>query len=122
MYIEKEPIDFQSDVIEASKTSPVLVDFWASWCGPCVYLSPTLEKLANEAGDSWNLVKVNTETQQDLAIKYGIRSIPNVKLFVNGELSGEFVGALPEEEIKQWLELNIPAKSELEKAEEMISI
>ncbi|MCH7818776.1 MAG: thioredoxin [Candidatus Marinimicrobia bacterium] len=121
MYIDKELIDFQSDVIEASKSTPVLVDFWASWCGPCVYLSPTLEKLAEEAGDTWNLIKVNTESQQDLAVKYGIRSIPNVKLFVNGEISGEFIGALPEEEIKQWLELNIPKDSEVERVEEVIS-
>ncbi len=120
MYIDKELIDFQSDVIEASKSTPVLVDFWASWCGPCVYLSPTLEKLAEEAGDTWNLIKVNTESQQDLAVKYGIRSIPNVKLFVNGEISGEFIGALPEEEIKQWLELNIPKYSEVERVEEVI--
>jgi len=110
MYIDKELIDFQSDVIEASKKAPVLVDFWAEWCGPCVYLSPTLEKLANEAGESWNLVKVNTESQQELAIQYGIRSIPNVKMFIDGEVAGEFIGALPEEDIKQWLELNIPEK------------
>ena len=122
MYIDKELVDFQSDVIEASKTTPVLVDFWAEWCGPCVMLSPSLEKLANEAGDSWNLIKVNTESQPDLAIKYGIRSIPNVKLFVNGELAAEFIGALPEEEIKRWLELNIPKESDLEKVEEVISV
>ena len=121
MYIEKELIDFQSDVIEASKTTPVLVDFWAEWCGPCVQLSPTLEKLAEEAGDSWTLLKVNTESQPELAAEYGIRSIPNVKLFVNGEISGEFIGALPEEEIKRWLESNIPNKSKLEKSEEVIS-
>ncbi|MCH8300958.1 MAG: thioredoxin [Candidatus Marinimicrobia bacterium] len=121
MYIDKELIDFQSDVIEASKTTPVLVDFWAEWCGPCVQLSPTLEKLAEEAGDSWNLLKVNTESQPELAAEYGIRSIPNVKLFVNGEISGEFVGALPEEEIKRWLESNIPDQGNVEKIEETIS-
>lgn len=121
MYIDKELIDFQSDVIEASKTTPVLVDFWAEWCGPCVQLSPTLEKLAEEAGDSWTLLKVNTESQPELAAEYGIRSIPNVKLFVNGEISGEFVGALPEEEIKRWLESNIPDQGNVEKIEETIS-
>ncbi len=121
MYIDKELIDFQSDVIEASKTTPVLVDFWAEWCGPCVHLSPTLEKLAEEAGDSWTLLKVNTESQPELAAEYGIRSIPNVKLFVNGEISGEFVGALPEEEIKRWLESNIPDQGNVEKIEETIS-
>ena len=121
MYIDKELIDFQSDVIEASKITPVLVDFWAEWCGPCVYLSPTLEKLAEEAGDSWTLLKVNTESQPELAAEYGIRSIPNVKLFVNGEMSGEFIGALPEEEIKRWLESNIPDQGNVEKIEETIS-
>ena len=121
MYIDKELIDFQSDVIGASKTTPVLVDFWAEWCGPCVQLSPTLEKLAEEAGDSWTLLKVNTESQPELAAEYGIRSIPNVKLFVNGEISGEFVGALPEEEIKRWLESNIPDQGNVEKIEETIS-
>ena len=121
MYIDKELIDFQSDVIEASKTTPVLVDFWAEWCGPCVQLSPTLEKLAEEAGDSWTLLKVNTESQPELAAEYGIRSIPNVKLFVNGEMSGEFIGALPEEEIKRWLESNIPDQGNVEKIEETIS-
>ena len=121
MYIDKELIDFQSDVIEASKTTPVLVDFWAEWCGPCVYLSPTLEKLAEEAGDSWTLLKVNTESQPELAAEYGIRSIPNVKLFVNGEMSGEFIGALPEEEIKRWLESNIPDQGNVEKIEETMS-
>jgi len=121
MYIDKELIDFQSDVIEASKTTPVLVDFWAEWCGPCVQLSPTLEKLAEEAGDSWTLLKVNTESQPELAAEYGIRSIPNVKLFVNGEISGEFIGALPEEEIKRWLESNIPDQGNEKKIEETMS-
>ena len=121
MYIDKELIDFQSDVIEASKTTPVLVDFWAEWCGPCVQLSPTLEKLAEKAGDSWTLLKVNTESQLELAAEYGIRSIPNVKLFVNGEISGEFIGALPEEDIKRWLESNIPDQGNVEKIEETIS-
>ncbi len=121
MYIDKELIDFQSDVIEASKTTPVLVDFWAEWCGPCVQLSPTLEKLAEEAGDSWTLLKVNTESQPELAAEYGIRSIPNVKLFVNGEISGEFVGALPEEDIKRWLESNIPDQGNEKKIEETMS-
>ena len=121
MYIDKELIDFQSDVIEASKTTPVLVDFWAEWCGPCVQLSPTLEKLAEEAGDSWTLLKVNTESQPELAAEYGIRSIPYVKLFVNGEISGEFIGALPEEEIKRWLESNIPDQGNEKKIEETMS-
>ncbi|MFQ6673271.1 MAG: thioredoxin [Fidelibacterota bacterium] len=109
MYLEKEPIDFQSDVIEASRSRPVLVDFWAAWCGPCRILSPTLEKLAKEAGNSWTLVKLNTDLQPDLAGRYGIRGIPAVKLFLNGDVAGEFVGALPEAQVRQWLDDNLPS-------------
>ncbi len=111
MYIEKNTIDFEADVIEASKKAPILVDFWAEWCGPCHMLSPTLEKLANEAGEDWTMLKLNTELQQDMAIKYNIRSIPNVKLFIDGEVAGEFVGALPEADIKHWLSHNIPSSN-----------
>lgn len=108
MYLKSEPIDFQKDVIEASEHSPILVDFWAEWCGPCHMLSPTLEKLAEEAGDDWVLVKVNTELQPDIAMKYAIRSIPNVKMFYKGEISSEFVGALPESDVVQYLDQNLP--------------
>jgi putative thioredoxin len=104
-----ETNDFQRDVIERSRTVPVLVDFWAEWCGPCRILGPLLEKLAGEAGGRWELAKVDTEAHQDLAAHYGIMSIPNVKLFVNGEVADEFVGALPEAEIRRWLEEAIPS-------------
>lgn len=108
MYLKSEPIDFQKDVIEASEHSPILVDFWAEWCGPCHMLSPTLEKLAEEAGEDWVLVKVNTELQPDIAMEYSIRSIPNVKMFYKGEISSEFVGALPESDVVQYLDQNLP--------------
>lgn len=108
MYLDLEPINLQSDIIEASKRAPVLVDFWAEWCGPCLMLSPVLEKLANEAGDDWILVKVNTEIQPEIAKQYNIRGIPNVKMFVGGEVAGEFLGAMPEGEIKDWLKENLP--------------
>ena len=81
-------------VLARSHDKPVLVDFWAPWCGPCRVLGPTLEKLAGEQSDRWELVKVNTEEDQELAHKYNIRSIPNVKLFHKGEEVAEFVGAL----------------------------
>jgi len=110
MYLDKEPIDFLADVIEASHSQPVLVDFWAEWCGPCRILGPILEKLAKEAGDSWILVKLNTESQSDIAIKYEIRGIPAVKLFVQGEVAGEFMGALPEHQVRQWLVDSLPSK------------
>lgn len=103
--------DFQKDVIEASKKIPVLVDFWAVWCQPCLLLGPVLEKLAKEAAGRWRLVKVNTDEQQQLAMEYQIRSIPAVKLFYEGKPIAEFIGALPEVEVRRWLETNLPSES-----------
>ncbi|MEL7121151.1 MAG: thioredoxin [Bacteroidota bacterium] len=96
-------------VLARSHDKPVLVDFWAPWCGPCRVLGPTLEKLADEQADRWELVKVNTEEDQELAYKYNIRSIPNVKLFHKGEEVAEFVGALSAHQIKDWLDENLPS-------------
>lgn len=114
--------DFQKEVIERSKEKPVLVDFWAEWCAPCRILGPVLEKLAGEAIGDWVLAKVNTEEMPDVAREYNIRSIPNVKLFVDGKPEAEFVGALPEPMLKQWLQKNIPSKSrkEVERAEALL--
>ena len=102
--------DFQKDVIEKSFDKAVLVDFWAEWCGPCKMIGPVLEKLAEESKDSWELVKVDTDKNQQIAIQYGIRGIPNVKLFKNGKVINEFTGALPEQAIKDWLKKSIPDK------------
>jgi putative thioredoxin len=102
--------DFAIDVIKASFSKPVLVDFWAEWCGPCRVLGPVLERLAEKSKGEWLLVKVNSDEHPELSAKYGIRSIPNVKLFHNGEVVNEFVGALPEPAIKQWMKKNIPSK------------
>ncbi|MEZ4959440.1 MAG: thioredoxin [Saprospiraceae bacterium] len=101
-------MNFKKDVLEASSTKPVLVDFWAPWCGPCRVLGPTLETLAEEQKDRWTLVKVNTEEEQELALEYGIRSIPNVKLFHHGKLVAEFAGALPKTQIERWLDDHLP--------------
>jgi putative thioredoxin len=100
--------DFSTDVLDRSRTVPVLVDFWAEWCGPCRILGPVLKKLAAEANGRWELRKVNTEQFPDVAQRYGIRSIPAVKLFVDGRVVNEFVGALPEGQIRQWLRQVLP--------------
>lgn len=102
--------DFNIDVIQASHTQPVLVDFWAEWCGPCRVLGPVLERLASQNNGEWTLVKVNSDEYPEISAKHGIRSIPNVKLFHKGEVINEFVGALPETAIKEWLKKNIPNK------------
>ncbi len=103
-----EVSNFSAEVIERSRTSPVLVDFWAPWCGPCRSLKPVLEKLAGEAGDRWALVTVDVDLHPDLAERFGIRGIPNVKLFHAGEIAAEFSGALPEVTVSAWLDRNLP--------------
>lgn len=101
-------VNFQQQVIERSHKIPVLVDFWAPWCGPCRVLGPTLEQLAKEQKDRWELVKINTDEQPELAQEYDIMSIPNVKLFYKGKVVNEFVGALPKARIESWLDEAIP--------------
>ncbi len=115
--------DFQTDVIEASHDQPVLVDFWAPWCGPCRIIGPVLEKLAGENEGKWRLVKVDTDQNTAVATRYQISSIPAVKLFVDGEVVSEFVGALPESRVRSWLEAALPSKhkTSLEQAEAAVA-
>jgi putative thioredoxin len=113
--------NFVQDVIEASKTTPVLVDFWAEWCGPCKQLMPVLERLAQEYDGRFVLAKVNTEEQQELAGQVGVRSLPTVVLFKGGTVVDHFVGAVPEGQIRQLLERHLPApqKPPLQAAQEL---
>jgi len=108
--MDYEVKDFSIDVLQASHNKPVLVDFWAEWCGPCRLLGPTLERIAENNKDNWSLVKVNGDENPELSAQYGIRSIPNVKLFFKEKVINEFVGALSEPAIIDWLKRNVPSK------------
>jgi putative thioredoxin len=101
-------VNFETDVIQRSHAVPVVVDFWAAWCGPCRVLGPVIEQLAQEANGRWELVKVDTEAQQDIARRYQIMSIPAVKMFVQGEVVADFAGALPRPQIQKWLDQHLP--------------
>jgi putative thioredoxin len=100
--------DFQKDVVEASETQPVVIDFWADWCGPCKQLGPILEKLANEAKGRWKLVKIDTEKDPELAMQFNVRGIPAVKMVYQRKLIAEFTGAQPEHVVRKWLDENLP--------------
>jgi putative thioredoxin len=95
---------FGQDVIEASRKVPVIVDFWAPWCGPCKQLGPALEKVVKQAGGKVRLVKVNVDENQQLAAQMRVQSIPAVFAFVNGQPVDGFMGALPESQIKQFID------------------
>lgn len=99
--------DFKKEVLDRSKTTPVVVDFWASWCMPCNMLKPVLEKVANEYKGKIFLAKVNVQENPELAEEYGVMSIPSVKLFKKGKIVADFSGAIPESRVKEWLDKNL---------------
>jgi putative thioredoxin len=101
--------DFEKEVLDRSRTAPVVVDFWAAWCGPCKILGPILEKLAGEAAGRWDLVKVDTEAHPEIAGAFGITGIPTVILFHDGQPTAAFSGALPENRVRAWLDEHLPA-------------
>ena len=107
MEIELTDENFEEEVIERSEEIPVLVDFWASWCGPCRMLTPTLERISKDYKGKFLLGKMSVEENQITPSKYSIMSIPTVKLFKDGKIAAEFIGAIPEHSVKDFLDKNL---------------
>jgi thioredoxin 1 len=93
--------NFETDVLNAS--TPVVVDFWAEWCGPCRMIAPALEEIAGQMGEKVKIVKLNVDENPQTAAKYGIMSIPTLMMFKNGEIASRQVGAAPKQKLQQWI-------------------
>lgn len=104
---------FAAEVVDRSHQIPVLVDFWADWCGPCKVLGPTLERLAAEGAGDWELAKVDVDQNQQLAAQFGVQGIPTVVAFKDGQAVDRFTGALPEQQVRAFLETLLPSALDL---------
>ena len=111
--------NFEAEVVTASMTTPVLIDFWAPWCGPCKSLGPILEKVEVEYAGRFKLVKIDSDQEQQLGAAFGIRSIPTCILMVNGQPVDGFAGALPEGKVKEFLDKHLPPADELAEEPEL---
>jgi putative thioredoxin len=111
--VDTSEASFQKDVIERSYDVPVVVDFWAEWCGPCRSLGPVIEKAVEARDGQVELVKLDTDANQRLAAEYRIQSIPAVKAFKDGKVVDEFVGALPPAAVERWLDGLAPSEAEM---------
>ena len=125
-YVSSTMIDvtianFEEEVVAASMTTPVLIDFWAPWCGPCKSLGPILEKVEIAYGGRFKLVKIDSDQEQQLGAAFGIRSIPTCILMMNGQPVDGFAGALPEGKVKEFLDKHLPPAEEQPPAEEEIA-
>ena len=99
--VEINDIDFDTEVIESEV--PVLVDFWAPWCGPCKALAPTLDEISKDNEGKIKIVKINVDDNKEIAVKFGIQSIPTMLIFIKGELKEQIVGSLPKNQIEKTL-------------------
>ncbi len=123
--IEVNETNFEYEVLSYSQNVPVVVDFWATWCRPCKVLGPMLESMALEASGAFRLARVDVDQNPNLALRYGVRSIPTVKVFTSSQVAGEFTGVIPEEKLREFLgKITPPSPQQLlqEKADSMLSL
>src|SRR3954452_9897497 len=113
MIFDVTEADFEQRVIERSREVPVVVDFWAEWCGPCRQLTPALEKAAAARDGRVDLAKLDTDANQQISSAFQIRSIPAVKAFRDGRVASEFTGAIPPAQVEAWFDQLVPSETEL---------